>query len=184
MKTIKSIIYPALMLAISSPAYADLETDKPGRWSIHINYDLSSNHDAYGIAFIGDAGDPIKDILLVSLGISANEIESEKHLAPNGRKEINAWYMLVRFSGNYTVTPFFEAGFDLGDAILDDLANNNENNDSEVDYYFSLGLTYKINQQYGMSLYHKNTTVKYKESTGEHSDVDLEMIGVSGYYYF
>ena len=179
------------ILLLASNAYADGRVsggaDEGGRWSFNINYDSSSEHDAYGIAFIGDAGNPIGDVLMVSLGISANEINSKVNLAPYGRKEINSWYMLVKFSGNYTITPFFEAGFDLGDALLEDLfesANVDENHDSAVDYYFSLGVTYKISKQYGVSVYQKNTYVKYNESTGERSEVDLEMIGVSAFYYF
>ena len=183
MNFIKPLVYLTLLLSTST-AYAQSSADEGGRWSLHVNVDSSSKHDAWGIAFIGDAGDPIRDVLMVSLGISANEIESEKNLAAYGRKEINAWYMFVRFSGNYTLTPFLEAGFDMGDALLEDLANDSKNNDSAVDYYFSLGATYKINKQFGVSVYQKNTYVRFNESTGQRTERDLEMIGVSGYYYF
>lgn len=66
------------------------EVDDAGRWALHINVDSSNNHDAWGIAFIGDADDSKLDVLMVSLGISANEIESGKIIAAYGRKEINS----------------------------------------------------------------------------------------------
>ena len=188
----KPILFLVLVMLLSGTVHAEHGVEssanqganKTGNWSFHVNLDSSNKHDTYGIAFIGDAGDPINDVLMVSLGISANEIKSEKSLAAFGRKEINSWYMLVRFSGNYTITPFFEAGFDLGDALLEDLANDHKNNDSAVDYYFSLGVTYRINKQFGVSVYQKNTYVKYNEATGDRTEVDLEMMGISGYYYF
>lgn len=189
----KPAIYLTLLLSISSTAYADAgvdnDTTRGGLWSVHLNYDASSKHHAYGVAFMRDLKERFFNVLVMSAGFSIERVKSEVNLESNGEKSRLPLNVLLKFSLDYQVTPFFEAGFDLIDNAVESINFDGDSGGSDMtDYYFSLGLSYRINNKYGVSVYQKNIYIRYE---GDYQDggyqkerVDLEMIGVSGYFHF
>lgn len=170
----KLYLYITLILSLSFNAYADQTT------SVRLNYGAADAHQAYGVALIENLGNPKPMSPIFSLGLSINKIKSNLDLANYGRKTIYPVYFLGKLSFNYTVSPFAEFGFDLGDAIIDDLVGSDDPYENFVDTYYSLGLMFRMGKKYGVSLYYKNYDIKYFD-TGSfvRKEVDLDMTGIS-----
>lgn len=178
----KLYIKAILIFSLSCSAYAEESH------TFSLNYDSSDAHSAYGIAFLADTGNPKPKSLIVSFGLSINELESDLDLAADGRKVIYPVYFVGKLSMNYTISPFIEFGFDLGDAIIENIIDSIDTNDNDydsIDTYYSLGLTLRLNKKTALSLYRKFYDIKYYE-TGFTAprEVDLNMTGISLFYYF
>ena len=170
-----------LILSASFHAYGDETT------SIRLNHESNNADSASGIAILFDIGKP--KTFLVSLGFSANSISSDESLAHAGRNNIYPVYGFVKFASTYRISPFFEFGIDLGDVLIEDFEefinhHEEEDNDSAIDTYLSLGLTLKINKKMTASLYRKMYNINFSEvGFSTINEVDLYMTGASLSYY-
>ena len=61
------------------------------------------------------------------------------------------------------VTPYVEAGFDLGDSLIDDLYNNGEDEESLIDYYYAGGLSLSLDHNVSLLIYAKKYNLKFRE---------------------
>lgn len=116
-------------------------------------------------------------------GISFSEIEADENIE-NNRKIIHPWYIYVNASLKSRVSPFIEAGFDLGDSILDEISNV-QNDDEYVDFYYMIGGAIKLTKEFSVSFYKKWYEFKYYDSVlSQKNEADLSTYGVSVNYLF
>ncbi|MDH5767322.1 MAG: hypothetical protein OEZ38_15005 [Gammaproteobacteria bacterium] len=119
---------------------------------------------------------------VAALGLTFSIIESDIPLEHSNRNTIYPVYAFVNFSLNYAITPFFEGGLDLGDALFDKVPDNNT---MDIDIYVAAGLNITLYKTAGLSIYHKTYNLLFNEIDDPTlQDVTLDVTGVSLYYYF
>lgn len=122
----QQLLTAALLLLISINAHS---------FEIRLNNEISGTDRAYGISFL-DSLSSSKSKTVFKYGMSLNHISSDLALARYGRTYINPVYLFANFSLNYALTPFLEAGVDLGDKFINDLVDGDN---SDVDFYYGFG---------------------------------------------
>ncbi len=174
MKLILNSITLFLLTAISFQAHpANLRT----------NSETEGDHKAVGVSFArSDTDLGSTSPLLLSYGISLNVIESTIPLERYNRNEIYPVYLFSNIAIDYPVSPFLEFGIDLGDFIWDKLTDGDA---SDVDLYYSYGLTLTIEKSVSISFYHKTYDLYFNEIyDAAFQNVTLDLTGVSLSYYF
>ena len=170
----KQRLLASLLLLISINAYS-LE--------IRLNSEVSANDKAYGISFL-DTVSSAKATQVFKYGMSVNHISSDIALARNGRTYINPVYLFANFSLNYAISPFFEAGVDLGDKFINDLVDGDNR---DVDFYYQFGLSLNIDKTLVLSAYYKYYDIYFIEDPSLSYIIDeanLSLAGVSLSYRF
>jgi hypothetical protein len=173
MKILQRLI-TSLLLLTSINAYS-LE--------VRLNSETSGSETASGVSFLGTATSP-KSKQVFKYGVSFNHVSSNIALARNGRAYINPVYLFANFSLNYAVSPFFEAGVDLGDKFLNDLVDGDNR---DVDFYYQFGLSFNINKTLNLSAYYKYYDIYFVDDPSYPyiiDEVNLSLTGVSLSYQF
>lgn len=97
-------------------------------------------------------------------GLSFSYIESSEVIQYDNRKTIHPIYFFMGIKAPWRISPFFEAGIDLPEAFIDDLLNNEDESESQADYYFSTGLVFIINEKVDVSLFAKKYNFIFREN--------------------
>lgn len=95
----------------------------------------------------------------MDLGISASRIKSDKPLVPSGRKIIHPFYVFATFKLNTAITPFAEIGLDLGEIILNEIADEAV---EDVDGYYAYGLKTSFNDVVNFAIYRKSYDLYFR----------------------
>ena len=114
------------------------------------------NGEASSIAFSGDA-----DVFYG--GLSLNYIHSSKIIQYNNRQTIYPVYVFFGLKAPLKFTPYVEAGFDLGDALIDDLYNTGEDEDSLIDYYYAGGFSLSLDNRTSLQFYAKKYILRFRD---------------------
>lgn len=150
---------------------------------IRLNSEASGGDTASGVSFLETlSGTKSKDVF--KYGMSINHISSDFALARNGRTYINPVYLFANFSLNYAISPFFEAGVDLGETFINDLVDGDNR---DVDIYYGLGLNLTIDKTLTLSAYYKYYDIYFIEDPNMPyliDEVNLSLTGVSLSYRF
>lgn len=150
---------------------------------VRAHKEISKNDNAYGVSFMmtSTTHEPEHDF---KLGISINHISSNQALAINNRDYINPMYVFVNYSLNYTVSPFIEAGFDLGDHLINDTFDRDQ---QDRDAYYALGLSLKLNKSLSLAAYYKKYYILFIPDPTFPEEIDrvnLSLTGISLSYRF
>lgn len=100
---------------------------------------------------------------IVYLGLSLNYIKSSNVIQNGNRRSIFPVYFILGLKAHWKVSPYFEAGGDVVDAIIDDSFNNNKDAVNEIDYYYSGGLVFSASDKLSFSLYAKKYNFIYRD---------------------
>lgn len=150
MKTIITILF----FIFSIPVYGEQPS------LIRLNHESDGNEQASGFAFIFDESTE-EQLFYSHIGISFNSIKSNQPIEHSGRREIYPVYIFFNFSLKQTVTPFFEFGIDIGDALLDEIKSGDSD---EIDHFYSLGLKLIMDKTVSISIYHKEYNFRFNET--------------------
>ncbi len=126
---------------------------------IHITLLGESLEDGHSSTIRIHAGD---DILYT--GLSLSHIESSNVIQYDNRKTIHPIYFFVGLKAPTKLSPFLEAGIDLPEALIDDLLNNEEESESQADYYFSTGLVLAATDKVSFSVFAKKYHFIFREN--------------------
>lgn len=96
-------------------------------------------------------------------GISLNHIQSSKVIQYGNRKEIYPIYVFFGFQAPWRIAPYIEAGFDLGDSLINDLYGNQDDDTDLVDHYYAGGLIYSVTDTLSFSVYAKKYKFEFRE---------------------
>ena len=164
----------SILLLISLNAYS-LE--------VRLNSEASGSNTANGVSFLDTlSGNKSKEVF--KYGMSINHISSGLAVARNGRTYINPVYLFANFSLNYAISPFFEAGVDLGDKFINDLVDGDNR---DVDFYYQFGLSLNIDKTLSLSAYYRYYDIYFIEDPSYPyliDEVNLSLTGVSLTYQF
>ena len=145
------IIGAIVLFCLSHHAYA---TEPNLRMTVQS--ETLENGEASSVAMVSDAG-------MVYGGLSLNYIHSSEIIGFNNRQTIYPVYVFFGLKAPLMVTPYVEAGFDLGDALIDDLYNNGEDEESLIDYYYAGGLSFSLDHRISLLIYAKKYNLKFRE---------------------
>lgn len=98
-------------------------------------------------------------------GVSFSHITSSKVIQYSDRQEIFPVYVFFGLKAPWILTPFVEAGFDFGDALIDDLYGDEDDKPDLVDYYYSGGLAFSATDKISLLLYAKKYNFKFQDHT-------------------
>lgn len=97
-------------------------------------------------------------------GLSLSRIESSEVIQYDNRKTIHPIYFFMGVKAPWKISPYIEAGIDLPEAFVDDLLNNEEESESQADYYFSSGLVFTATENVSISLFAKRYHFIFREN--------------------
>ena len=97
-------------------------------------------------------------------GLSLSRIESSEVIQYDNRKTIHPVYFFMGVKAPWKISPYIEAGIDLPEAFIDDLLNNEEESESQADYYFSSGLVMQATENVSISLFAKRYHFIFREN--------------------
>jgi len=98
------------------------------------------------------------------MGLSLNRIHSSTVIQRYNRTTIYPIYLTAGIKAPWKLAPYFEAGVDLPEAIIDDLLDNENNGGgAQADYYYSGGLVYSTTDSLSFSLYAKRYNFIFRE---------------------
>lgn len=149
--------------------------------TLRLNTEQKDSDQSQGVAIIIDEYLDTASTQL-ALGISINNIKSDQALEYSSRKEIYPVYGFVSISLQQAVSPYFEFGMDIGDAMIDDALNGDG---QEIDIYYSVGVRLKLQKTVDIAIYHKLYDLRYTDIADPVlQNVILDMTGVSVSFYF
>ena len=163
-----------LLLLLSFNAHSGQST------TVRLNNEIRDAHRSSGIAVTFKEWKN-ESSAVMSYGISANTLKSNLDLESSGRNRIYPVYMFIGASLNYPISPFIELGADLGDLIADKAF---EGDGTDVDAYYSLGMTFTYKKKIDVSLYYKIYDLYFNELDDPTlQNVSLDVAGISVSFY-
>ncbi|MDH5378889.1 MAG: outer membrane beta-barrel protein [Gammaproteobacteria bacterium] len=169
----KKILVLIALVLLSNPCNASEEEGA----SIEGNYSMTGEALEEGKALsVGMHGEAFR---FLSVGGSINYVTTNKVIQFGKRQTILPLYLFIRVKTPWRFSPYLEVGMDLIEGILDDINNNEDNTDTakDVDYYFSAGLNFKLDQRFSLQLYAKQYVFLFHENF----DSPLERENLTGY---
>ena len=97
-------------------------------------------------------------------GLSLNRIRSSTVIQHDNRKTIYPIYLALGFRAPWKLSPYIEAGFDLPEALFDELGDDEDNSLNQTDYFYSAGLEFSATEMFSVSLYAKQYVFKFRET--------------------
>lgn len=98
-------------------------------------------------------------------GFSLNNIRSSTTIQRHNRDHIYPVYVAIGLRAPWTISPYIEAGVDLGDYIIDGVFDDETDSIDEIDYYFSGGLEISFNKAFSIMVFAKDYTFKFKDDS-------------------
>jgi hypothetical protein len=99
-------------------------------------------------------------------GVTAQQIRSPK-ITYNGKQDnLESFYFFLGVQKDLPVTPFVEAGIDIGDWLAEELLGNSEDDEADskeseqdgtsiIDYYFAIGIQARLSRNFSIRGYYK-----------------------------
>jgi len=97
-------------------------------------------------------------------GLSLNYIPSSKVIQYSRRQTIYPLYLFFGLKALWKYAPYVEAGFDIGDALIDDLYDFGDEEVDLVHYYSSGGILFPLNDKVSLSIFAKKYNFIYRET--------------------
>ena len=117
-------------------------------------------------------------------GFSVGMLDADTPLTLDNRETIYPAYVYLSASAKYIISPFFEAGFDLGDLLVHEVFENEEAV-FNIDTYYSAGIKVALHKRVGASVYYKAYQLVYQEeSDSDQKHAYPEVVGISVSFQF
>ena len=96
-------------------------------------------------------------------GLSINKVTSPTLVDYRKTETVSPLFFFLGLKAPWKISPFIEGGMDFVELIADDITKSDDEESSDyIDYYFSGGIKYSINNRFTVSLYAKEYVIKYR----------------------
>jgi len=170
------MIYIPMLLVLLFVSVSNAET-------IQFHYESKDDVTGVGVAikWTDVLGELSASPFVLEPGFSFGMLDANTSLTISDRTTIYPVYVFLHASTDYIATPFFEAGIDVGDLIISETFENQDDNSSyDIDTYYSVGVKVALHKRFDIALYYKAYQLAYRkfDELNRHT-VYPEVVGLS-----